>query len=85
MTFDFFDFLGTVGVALMVVAYLLLQLDRLDSKTLTYSLLNAIGAGLVVISLLFKFNPAAFIIEVFWILISLFGIFRALRTPKLKS
>jgi hypothetical protein len=85
MTFDFFDFLGTVGVAIMIVAYLLLQLDRLDSKSLTYSLLNAVGAGLVVISLLFKFNPAAFIIEVFWILISLFGIVRALRTPGLKS
>ena len=85
MNFDFFDFLGTVGVALMIVAYLLLQLDRLDSKTLTYSLLNAIGASLVVVSLLFKFNPAAFIVEVFWILISLFGIIRALRTPKLKS
>ncbi len=85
MTFDFFDFLGTVGVALMIVAYLLLQLDRLDSKSLTYSVLNAVGACLVVISLIFKFNPAAFIIEVFWILISILGIVRALRAPKLKS
>jgi hypothetical protein len=85
MNFDIFDFFGTIGVALMIVAYLLLQLDRLDSKSLTYSLLNAIGASLVVISLLYKFNPAAFVIEVFWILISLIGIFRALRAPKLKS
>ena len=85
MSFNFFDFLGTVGVVLMVVAYLLLQLDRLDSKSLFYSVLNAVGAILVVISLWFKFNPAAFIIEVFWILISLLGIFRALRTSRLKS
>ena len=67
---------------MLIVAYLLLQLARLKSADLTYSVLNAVGASFIVVSLWFDFNLSAFIIEMFWIMISLIGIFRALRTQK---
>ncbi len=85
MKYGLFDFLGNVGVVIMIVAYLLLQLNRLDSNSLAYSLLNAFGAGLVILSLSVNFNLSAFIMEAFWILISLIGIYRYLRTRALKS
>jgi len=85
MKYGLFDFLGNVGVVIMIVAYLLLQLNRLDSNAPPYSLLNAFGAGLVILSLSVNFNLSAFIMEVFWILISLIGIYRYLRTRALKS
>ncbi len=85
MKYGSFDFLGNVGVVIMIVAYLLLQLNRLDSNSLAYSLLNAFGAGLVILSLSVNFNLSAFIMEAFWILISLIGIYRYLRTRALKS
>ena len=85
MKYGLFDFLGNVGVMIMIVAYLLLQLNRLDSSSLAYSLLNAFGAGLVILSLSVNFNLSAFIMEAFWILISLIGIYRYLRTRALKS
>jgi len=85
MKYGLFDFLGNVGVVIMIVAYLLLQLNRLDSSSLAYSLLNAFGAGLVILSLSVNFNLSAFIMEAFWILISLIGIYRYLRTRALKS
>lgn len=80
MKYDLLDLVGNVGVLMLMVAYLLLQLNRLSSG-LIYSVLNAVGASLIVISLLTNFNLSAFLMEVFWVLISLLGIYRSLR-PK---
>lgn len=80
MKYDLLDLVGNVGVLMLMVAYLLLQLNRLSSG-LIYSVLNAVGASLIVISLLTNFNLSAFLIEVFWVWISLLGIYRSLR-PK---
>jgi hypothetical protein len=85
MKYGLFDFVGNLGVVIMIVAYLLLQLNRLDMNALTYSLLNAFGAGLVILSLTVNFNLSAFIMEVFWVLISLIGVYRYLRTRMLRS
>ena len=79
MDYSWFDLIGNVGVLLMVVAYLLLQLEKLSSSALSYLLLNAVGAVLVMISLMFRFNFSAFLMEAFWLLISLYG----LTTPLL--
>jgi hypothetical protein len=85
MSFGWSDFVGGIGVVILMITFLLLQLGRLESNTLTYSLLNALGATLITISLLFNFNLSAFIMEVFWILISLVGVFRTLRSRKYKA
>jgi len=78
MKYGLLDFLGNIGVLLLMIAYLLLQLNKL-SNGLVYSLVNAVGAGLIVLSLLSNFNLSAFLMEVFWVLISLIGIYRHLR------
>lgn len=74
VNFDLFDFAGFIGVLLIVIGYLLLQLDKLPSSSLSFSALNAVGSLLIMISLVFKFNVSAFLIEVFWFLISLLGL-----------
>ena len=74
--FDLFDLAGFIGVLLIVIAYLLLQLDKLPSSSLRFSLLNAAGSLLIIVSLLFKFNASAFLMEVFWFLISLLGLIK---------
>lgn len=63
---------------LMVIAYLLLQLEKLSSAAVSYLALNAIGAVLVIISLTVRFNLSAFLMEAFWLLISLFGLAKPL-------
>lgn len=78
MNLTWFDLAGFVGVVLIVIAYLLLQLNRLSSSAPSYSLLNALGACLVMVSLLFSFNLSAFLMEAFWFLISLFGFLRTM-------
>jgi hypothetical protein len=79
MDYDLFDLIGNVGVAIIVLCYLALQLERMRSTDLSYSLLNAVGAMLILISLTERFNLSAVIIEIFWIAISVIGIAKALR------
>lgn len=74
MTIQWFDIVGAVGVALIIGTYLLLQFERLASDRPLYSVLNAAGASLIIVSLFFEFNLSAFVVEFFWLLISLFGI-----------
>ena len=78
MTYEWFDLIGNVGVLLMVIAYLLLQLQKISSAAVSYLALNVIGAVLVIISLSFRFNLSAFLMEGFWLLISLYGLARTL-------
>ena len=79
MKYSLFDLIGNIGVVVLMIAYLMLQLNKLSSSGLAYSLLNAVGASLIVISLRVNFNLSAFIMEVFWVLISLVGIYRYFR------
>lgn len=74
MSFALYDILGTLGVGIIIVTYILLQAEKVRSGSLLYSMLNAFGATLIIVSLIFNFNFPAFIVEFFWLLISLFGI-----------
>ncbi|HQZ82174.1 MAG TPA: hypothetical protein PLR83_03050 [Pyrinomonadaceae bacterium] len=74
MTIQWFDIVGGAGVALIIGTYLLLQFERISSDSLLYSILNAAGASLIIVSLYFEFNASAFVVEFFWLLISLFGV-----------
>ena len=78
MDYSWFDLIGNTGVLLMVVAYLLLQLEKLSGSAVSYLLLNALGTILVMISLTFRFNLSAFLMEAFWLLISLYGLMKPL-------
>ena len=85
MNYGPLDFVGNLGVVILVITYLMLQLNKLSSDALAYSVLNAAGAGLIVISLLYNFNLSALVIEVFWVLISFVGIYRYFRLKALRS
>jgi len=74
MTYAWSDILGTLGVAIIILTYVLLQLGRVKSEQLAYSLLNAAGAACILVSLYYSFNFPSFVVEFFWLLISLFGI-----------
>ena len=74
MTYAWYDILGTLGVGVIILAYILLQFGRLRSEQLSYSIMNAVGATLILISLYYSFNFPSFVVEFFWLIISLFGI-----------
>ncbi len=74
MEFKWHDALGILGVAVIIITYILLQIEKVRSENLSYSVLNAAGAALILISLYYSFNFPSFVVEFFWLLISLFGI-----------
>ena len=80
---NWYDIVGTLGVAIIVLTYVLLQIERVRSDQLIYSLLNAAGAALILVSLYFDFNFPSFVVEFFWLLISLFGIGKFLARGKI--
>lgn len=73
------DFVGLSGVALLVITYALLQLDRIDPKGFWYSFNNLLVAILVTVSLIYTPNLASIVIEIFWFLISLYGVVQYFR------
>ncbi|MCO7232825.1 MULTISPECIES: hypothetical protein [unclassified Cobetia] len=70
------DVIGMLGTTLVVGAFFLLQLGRLDARSLIYNLMNLSGAILLLISLCINFNLASFVIEIFWIIASVVGLVR---------
>ena len=85
MSYGPLDFIGNVGVIVLMITYLMLQLNKLSSDGLAYSVLNAVGASLIVVSLIYDFNLSALLMEVFWVLISFVGIYRYVRLKSLRS
>ena len=69
-----FDIIGTIGVVLIILAYAAVQVRKMRPEQLSYSVVNLVGAAMILVSLRYNFNLASVIIEVFWILISLWGI-----------
>ena len=45
MRYAWFDIVGSVGVAIIILTYVLLQTGKIKSEQLIYSLLNAAGSG----------------------------------------
>ncbi len=74
----FHDLLGNAGVAVIVVFYFLLQIDRMDARKPLFSIGNAVGAAFILVSLAEDFNLSAVLMEGFWLAISLYGLARAL-------
>ena len=77
MTYSWYDFIGNVGVLLILLSYLLLQMKKIKSQSMYYSLMNAAGALLILVSLYYNFNLSAFVMEIFWLLISLYGLWQS--------
>lgn len=73
---------GMVGMACVVFAYFAVERDWFNNKEVKFYVINLIGAVLLLISLLINFNLGSFVIEIFWIAISIFGI---INNYKVKS
>ena len=82
---DIYQWIGFIGMAFVVVAYLFLQTNKYTIRSLEYQLLNLVGAILLLISLFVHFNLGSFIIEVFWIIITLYGIFVNIKSNRKKG
>jgi hypothetical protein len=51
----------------------------MDPKGVLFSLLNTLGAVFILISLLYDWNLASFVMEVIWLTLSLYGTIKGYR------
>lgn len=80
---DIFQFIGFLGMICIVLAYFLLQIGKMSSEDLSYQFVNLIGAILLIISLLVHFNLGSFLIEVFWVFITIYGIIKIYKKRRI--
>jgi hypothetical protein len=80
ISIDWTVIVGLLGMIVTLLAYFLLQALKLNGNGLIYQLMNAVGALGVALSLLLgTFNLPAFLLEVVWLAISIYGIVVARR------
>ena len=77
-----YDWVGIIGTLMVLGAFFLLQAGRLSGTGITYQLLNLFGAAGVLISLWGSFNVSVFVLEIAWILVSIYGIVRSFKAKK---
>lgn len=73
-TYTWSDFVGNVGVVLLVSTFALLQFGKIDAKGFWYSFNNMVVAILLGINLYYKPNISSIIIEIFWFFLSIYGL-----------
>lgn len=72
------DAIGLLGSAIFIGAYAYANMARQMDKLL-FNAVNLVGAVLLLISLSVHFNLAAFVLEIAWAVIGLYGIVQGLR------
>tara|TARA_B100000676_G_C17329887_1_gene460866 strand:+ start:57 stop:302 length:246 start_codon:yes stop_codon:yes gene_type:complete len=72
------DILGTIGVSFIIVMYAMLQLGKTSAERPAFSAFNALGAVFILISLTYEFNLSAVLMEGVWLMVSLYGLWKAL-------
>ncbi|MBR8464860.1 hypothetical protein KDE13_00605 [Campylobacter sp. faydin G-140] len=82
---DIFQFIGFLGMICIVLGYFLLQADRISNDDMLYQVINLVGAILLIISLCVHFNLGSFMIEVFWIFITIYGIVKIYKRKRYES
>ncbi len=67
---------GVIGSIIVMVAYFATQAGSLRADDPRFAWANIVGAALILVSLFADWNLPAFIMEVFWIFISFYGLAR---------
>lgn len=76
MDYSWHDVIGNIGVFLILLCYYWLQAGKIRAEALSYSVINALGAALLLISLWFDFNLSAVFMELAWLLLSMYGMYQ---------
>lgn len=75
----FLQILSLLGALICLFAYVGHQLNWLDSKKLSYNLLNVCGAGILSYIAFRPFQAGFVLMEIVWLLVSLYSLIKALQ------
>ncbi len=74
-----YDLAGILGAFLAITAYFATQQRWITAQDWQFPAANLIAAILILISLIADWNLPSFVIEAFWLVISVYGIWKAFR------
>ncbi|MFN7261660.1 MAG: CBU_0592 family membrane protein [Cyclobacteriaceae bacterium] len=78
------DWIGSVGVSILLVAFLLNLLKKIAQDSLSYVVMNLIGALLAgLASWMINYTPFI-ILEAVWVLVSMMSLVSIMRRPSIK-
>ncbi len=75
------DLIGFAGSFFIVAAFAYSNLTT-QMNALWFNVSNLIGAALLTVSLMVNYNLPTLVLEVVWMAIAIFGIFKALRLQR---
>ena len=76
------DFVGNIGVVILLTSYYLNVAGKIDSKGWQYNLANMTVAILLGINLYYKPNISSIIIEIVWFCVAAYGLVKYWRTHR---
>lgn len=71
--------ISIVGAVLVLIAFVMSNIGRMDSKGKAYALLNCFGTGMLALTVLNPLNIGVFVVEAVWSLFSLYLFVVAMR------
>ncbi len=78
------DWIGSIGVSILLVAFLLNQLKKIAQDSVSYVVMNLIGALLAgLASWMINYTPFI-ILEAVWVLVSMMSLVSIMRRPSIK-
>ncbi|MFB6088933.1 MAG: hypothetical protein ABEK36_04100 [Candidatus Aenigmatarchaeota archaeon] len=69
-----FDFFGSFGLVLLLVAFYMNKTDKWSNKSVRYNIVNALGAGILVLYALKTGGRIFIVLETIWMLVAIKGI-----------
>ncbi|WP_420605876.1 CBU_0592 family membrane protein [Novosphingopyxis sp.] len=78
------DMIGFAGSFCIVAAFAYSNMAK-RMNLLAFNAVNFVGAALLAISLTVNYNLPTMVLEIVWMIIALFGIVKALRTPRVPA
>jgi hypothetical protein len=72
------DLVGSIGVAILLIAFILILTNRISKNGLLYLLMNLIGSGLAAFASFLIHYTRFIVLEISWMIASLFGLWKYL-------
>jgi hypothetical protein len=79
----FADWIGFIGVAILLVAFLLNLMKKITESSVSYLLMNAVGASLTCLASVLIVYVPFIILEAVWTLVSVITLINVLRKRRI--
>ena len=72
----FIDIIGWIGGAEVLLAYLLISLNKIDPKTFFYQFLNATGAIFLIVNTVYLGAYPSAAVNIIWVVVAVFSMYK---------